>query len=148
MIYPVMNPNFVDNLIPLMQKIEGLPSIPKYLEYIKMAIPQEAALLLVDIGEGDKINSFAFAESMDCIIDRECFINLAYYDPKDHKIGKEIEKIVSRWALIRNCTKIALITDEKRVKAYTKKYGFTDKFIYLRKSINQEELTCKETNLK
>jgi len=136
-IIPVTNPRLVDRLIPLIEKLEQaeVPSIPRYLSYIKMAVPQEAALLLVDFDDNNNATSFLFAEGIISIGEKEVFIDMAYYDPANRKVGREMQRMVELWAKDRGCSYIAIFTHENRVKAYIKKYGFTDKTVLLRKKL-------------
>jgi len=137
MVMPIKDPDFVKRLIPLMQQIGSMPfQIGGYIKYIEEVLPYDGSLLLVDIDDEGLLKSFLFAETIISITDKEMFINLAYYDPSNKKIGKEMQKYVELFADYRQCSHLAILTQEDRVKAYTKKYGFTDKIIYLRKKLN------------
>jgi hypothetical protein len=141
MILFITDPKMVPKLLPLVLKIENLPVSPHaYLNYIAERIQSEFALLLVNITEDNEINAFGFVESVISITDREAMLNLAYCDPKSNGLAMEMWEKIVKWAQMRECSKVGVLTQQSKAKAMIKKYGFTQNWAYLTKDLKDLEV--------
>lgn len=138
MIIPLTNPKMVDDLLPLVLKVPNLSYSPHgYLNYIKRLIASEFGIVLVNINDENKIDGFAFAETIISITDREAMLNLAYVEPEAESIGKEMWTILEKWARLKECKRICCITKPINARAMTRKYGFDHHWSYLTKELKE-----------
>jgi hypothetical protein len=140
MIIPIKEAKFVDDIIPLIEKIKMPISVPDYVAYIKSILSDDNVLLLVNINKNNVIDSFIFVETFISVGDksREAMVDLAYVHPNSNGLGKQLQEYAERWGKLQNCKRLTMYADEKRKAAYMRKYGFNRTLVYMIKDLGGE----------
>lgn len=136
MIIPLTKPESINDLLPLVLATGDTTYSPHgYLNYIKKAIVTDYALCLVNITDDNVIDAMAFCETIVSITDRETMLNFAYVDKEEPEVGMEMWDLIVKWSLDKGSKRICCITDRLKAKAMTRKYGFSQNWVYLTKEI-------------
>ena len=139
MIVPVKDAAFIERIRPLVEKIKTPYEIDQYLEYMRSTVSRDDVLLLVDLDD-KRIKSFVFSEVLTNIGYQSLFVDLAYITPKSKEISKDFLNFLEKFAELNGCDRISIMAEDKRAKAFAKKYSFEAKSIYLERKINKTEV--------
>jgi hypothetical protein len=136
MIVPLNDTDLMDNILPLIRKIENFSTASftpeDYLEHIRQRIASGRALLLVNINDANEVDSFIYAEITYNVVEKNALVSLAYFAKG---VDKEMRLYTERWARMMGCSHVKIVTDEKHKESYMRKYDFTESRLILSKPL-------------
>lgn len=140
MIKITVNPIHLYFISQKVTEIRGLTYTPlEFIKYMIDGINDNLTSILIDEGDGNKINGFVVMSVIEPIPQKkELFIDLAWIDPENKKLGDELMATVEETAKKLKLDKISTSVI-KNDSAFCKKYNFKKESVILSKTINLEE---------
>ena len=138
MIKMTVDPGVLARISQAIVKVKGIDYTPEqFFWYMINGIKNKDMMIFVDNDE--KLDAFAVVSLISQFNKEELFIDMTYINPKTPKLAGMMMDSITQFAnKIRVKTLSAMIT--RGLKAFNKRYGFSQKGIYITKELERSKV--------
>ena len=133
MIIELDNPLLLPKVIDLAKRIEDFP-LGKFRSMVEDGFSRKDTRLIV-YQKDEEIKGFIYSTIDFFDGERVAFIQATYIEPKMNGVGKEMLADMRKWAELKDCAYLYMITKRDETRAYERKYKFEQVGTVMRRSV-------------